>query len=976
MSTTARQPRLIGPVEIAIKNEEETTNSARRRAENAGAAEGEGDDLEDEVEYSEYDSAIDSTVAYDLDYFKDDLREYLDNIQTAGSAWSEQTLISFPNPGLTIRHLGLIPLPLSDYHAKTIVEFLSRPSPLLPEPLIDGESRQVWELPRSAFELINSAWNAQLEQILAKVVKDLGIKTKVDVDLRKLSLYETGAVFNDPHRGNFRRPGMFGSLVVFLPSQHEGCRLHLSHGDSTQSFDLASSGIQLDLKAVAWFSDVSAQMDVITSGYRLAISYDMVQSPTMLEIPSAGDLIKEEKHLQYLMRQWRKQLPNQDKFLHLLEHKYERSNFSLAALKGQDALVAQRLLKGFSVQGFHLFFGRLYHTLYFNDELDSTNSLWHIINPEGLELGISCPVDVGADALDEHRFLTKMDGDQDDSGSLPITKRNFSVAILVSSERLPNFLMRLNPTKNLAGFVVEKAIENRDDPSWRAASIRVVKKCRMPSSNVARLSLLLHDLDLFHHAIKMSPSRKAIGSPDEVLDELIKFLNDNAQQRLSSWRQWIRLIVTNIKSISNLPPLLEKLDLGLVTAHHKLELTAWRPSMVSECLGLLAGKLHRQHCSFVFYMIKAMPPQWTGEWLLPVVSNLATDNCLRTLLDTLFSERHIPQFQAIIEPYYRHILGKKGHAFVLKPVNLRPCTPRGSSNARDPMFNHHIDKFFTMMENALSLGVGNQVAVIVNASMDRICHGQDKPGDVPLSTLHHDFLADIAKRFLNFVTKHPIILREIVALPFFTALLEAPVDALLKRRPNELNSWTRKAKGCGRPNCPACPPLIDFLKSPSQRVKSIILPRDHREHVCKYFASSNLELRKEDIGSSCTLLVVKTTSGVDKQMTVWKKEVQDLERAWTPLRCDYLKNLLGNKYDELVMLSRLQARPTTLHIIGAHQSPNSSEGGQAVAGPSTTQRRSLDTRTAESLSARQIPRVAGVKRAAEVELLGGPSFKK
>lgn len=76
----------------------------------------------------------------------------------------------------------------------------------------------------------------------------------------------------------------------------------------------------------------------------------------------------------------------------------------------------------------------------------------------------------------------------------------------------------------------------------------------------------------------------------------------------------IRLIVTNIKSINNLPSLLEKLDLGLVTAHHKLELTAWRPSMVSECLGLLAGKLHRQHCSFVFYMIKAMPPQWTEEW--------------------------------------------------------------------------------------------------------------------------------------------------------------------------------------------------------------------------------------------------------------------------------------------------------------------------------------------------------------------------
>lgn len=307
------------------------------------------------------------------------------------------------------------------------------------------------------------------------------------------------------------------------------------------------------------------------------------------------------------------------------------------------------------------------------------------------------------------------------------------------------------------------------------------------------------------------------------------------------------------------------------------------------------------------------------------------------------------------------------------PEAIRPSRVFSTGN---PTFNHHLDKFFTAMENTMSLGVGNQVAVIINASMDSNCHGQDKPGDIPSSTLHHDYLADAVKRFLNFGQKHPIIFRDEVALPFFTALLEAPVDVLLKRKPNQPTSWTRKAKGCGRPSCPACPPLIEFLKSPTQRVKSIIMARDHREHVCKYFASSNLELRKEDIGSSCTLLALKTTNGVDKQMAAWKKEVGELERAWTPLRCDYLKNLLRSRYDELVMLSQLQGRPTTVHIIGTHQDPQSSEAAQPVAGPSTIQRPSLESRTAHILDAREPPRVAGVKRTADAESAGGPSLKR
>lgn len=117
--------------------------------------------------------------------------------------------------------LGLIPLPLSAYHAKAIAGFASRVLPPQHGPPVNTHTRRIWDLPRSAFELINPAWNEQLGQILANVVKDLGIKTKVHVELLKLSMLGTVAVSDYSRPNSNRKPGVFGNLVVYLPSQHE-----------------------------------------------------------------------------------------------------------------------------------------------------------------------------------------------------------------------------------------------------------------------------------------------------------------------------------------------------------------------------------------------------------------------------------------------------------------------------------------------------------------------------------------------------------------------------------------------------------------------------------------------------------------------------------------------------------------------------------------------------------------------------------
>ena len=77
---------------------------------------------------------------------------------------------------------------------------------------------------------------------------------------------------------------MFGSLVVVLPTPHEGGALVLRHNESQWTFD---SGEVLGVEPIAvprvafvsFFSDVEHEVLPVTSGHRLTITYNLYFSP-------------------------------------------------------------------------------------------------------------------------------------------------------------------------------------------------------------------------------------------------------------------------------------------------------------------------------------------------------------------------------------------------------------------------------------------------------------------------------------------------------------------------------------------------------------------------------------------------------------------------------------------------------------------------------------------------------------------------
>ncbi|KAK0713605.1 hypothetical protein B0T26DRAFT_367319 [Lasiosphaeria miniovina] len=73
-------------------------------------------------------------------------------------------------------------------------------------------------------------------------------------------IYETGAMFK-PHTGTEKIPGIFGTLVVCLPSPHQGGDLVLRHPGQTKVIE--TSEVQPSI--ACWYSDVSHEVLPVTS---------------------------------------------------------------------------------------------------------------------------------------------------------------------------------------------------------------------------------------------------------------------------------------------------------------------------------------------------------------------------------------------------------------------------------------------------------------------------------------------------------------------------------------------------------------------------------------------------------------------------------------------------------------------------------------------------------------------------------------
>src|SRR5262249_41221277 len=104
----------------------------------------------------------------------------------------------------------------------------------------------------------------------------LGCKpAAVAADFYKMLVYDEGAFFA-AHRDTEKAQGMFGTLVVVLPSAHRGGELVIRHADRDVTVDLSAAEAS-ELAFAAFYADCEHEVRPIVEGNRVCLIYNLVQ---------------------------------------------------------------------------------------------------------------------------------------------------------------------------------------------------------------------------------------------------------------------------------------------------------------------------------------------------------------------------------------------------------------------------------------------------------------------------------------------------------------------------------------------------------------------------------------------------------------------------------------------------------------------------------------------------------------------------
>jgi hypothetical protein len=164
---------------------------------------------------------------------------------------------------------------------------------------------------------------------------------------------------------------MFGSLIIVLPSKFEGGQVHVSHGGEKDVFDISPSS-EFSTSALAWYTDVTHQVKPVTSGYRLVISYNLLNASSGLPPPHLPNIHSTVSATQNLFRKWKTGAYNKppETIAYLLNHEYSNVSLEFAALKGKDAALVSNIRPVADTQGISLRLGLLECKMYGEAEND------------------------------------------------------------------------------------------------------------------------------------------------------------------------------------------------------------------------------------------------------------------------------------------------------------------------------------------------------------------------------------------------------------------------------------------------------------------------------------------------------------------------------------------------------------------------------------------------------------------------------
>ncbi|HEY4302346.1 MAG TPA: 2OG-Fe(II) oxygenase [Candidatus Didemnitutus sp.] len=262
-----------------------------------------------------------------------------------------------PMPALAVEGVGAVSFPVPPAQARALIAAAAERAPYGrgDRTLVDENVRKVWQVVPGKLSLRGKGWERSQPALVAKVAADLGCDSaKVSAEFYKLLIYDEGGFFA-AHRDTEKSPGMFGTLVVTLPSAHEGGDLIIRHAGRETIVSLRNDDPG-EIRYAAFYADCEHEVQPVTRGHRVCLVYNLVHT-ALPRSPVPPDHRPAVEVAAKILNAWAGGDDEPHKLVYLLEHHYTQAALSFAALKGGDAARARVLKEAAARSGCALHIG-------------------------------------------------------------------------------------------------------------------------------------------------------------------------------------------------------------------------------------------------------------------------------------------------------------------------------------------------------------------------------------------------------------------------------------------------------------------------------------------------------------------------------------------------------------------------------------------------------------------------------------------
>ena len=160
-----------------------------------------------------------------------------------------------------------------------------------------------------------------------------------------------------PHRDTEKQNGMFGTLVLQLPSDYEGGLLRVCHRGEEKTFDFSGLEGVTRFHYAAFYADCVHELCKVTRGYRLCLVYNLVYSGDSCTCPVPIDNREIIAKVVTDTREWEQDKNGLPLLAYVLSHQYCEASLSFQLLKGADRAKAEVLIEAEKQNNFCLFLG-------------------------------------------------------------------------------------------------------------------------------------------------------------------------------------------------------------------------------------------------------------------------------------------------------------------------------------------------------------------------------------------------------------------------------------------------------------------------------------------------------------------------------------------------------------------------------------------------------------------------------------------